>query len=73
MEMLTRFLNRERFASLAELKREGGTTMLAIKQTLLLDIARTCSEKIELPETVYSIFFFEWDYRVFERLILQLV
>lgn len=49
MEMLTRFLNRERFVSLRNSSAEG-TMELAIKQTLLLDVARTCSEKIELTE-----------------------
>lgn len=78
MEMLTRFLNRGVSLS-AELKRgaarrgeargEGGrASWYAIKQTLLLDVTRTCSEKMESVQItectnagvflVFSSFFF---------------
>lgn len=35
---------------MARMTRQGLLTELAIKQTLLLDVACTCSEKIELAE-----------------------
>lgn len=68
MEMLTRFLNRERFASLAELKREGGAGWRLSK--LCFSMYVLGKNRVDREHIPCIPLFFEWDYRVFERLIL---